>query len=144
MASQHTPRPIAALLDSPALALLARVALTCAFWWGGLAKLSDFAGARAEAAHFFGDAHALPIAVATIVVEIVGSGLLVAGRLQWLAAGALGVFTALATLVAHDFWNVQDAGEHFRELNTFLEHIGLIGGLALAAALSTRPPRGDA
>lgn len=77
-------------------------------------------------AHFFGDQFSLPIAIATITVELVGSALLVAGRLQWLAAGALAVFTAAATFVAHDFWNVTDTAAHFREFNTFLEHIGLI------------------
>jgi transmembrane protein len=138
MARTDTPRPIARLLESTTLALLARVGLTCAFWWGGLAKLADFAAARAEAAHFFGDAAAVPVAVATIVVELVASGLLIAGRLEWLAAGALAVFTALATLVAHDFWNAADPAAHFREFNTFLEHIGLVGGLALAAMLASR------
>jgi uncharacterized membrane protein YphA (DoxX/SURF4 family) len=138
MAALQTPAPIARLLDSNALALLARVALTCAYWWGGLAKLLDFAGARAEAAHFFGDGVALPIAVATIVVELAASGLLIAGRLEWLAAGALGVFTALATFIAHDFWNATNPADHFREFNTFLEHIGLVGGLALAAILARR------
>jgi uncharacterized membrane protein YphA (DoxX/SURF4 family) len=124
------------LLESPALALLARTGLTCAFWWGGLAKLLDFAGAQAEAAHFFGAGVALPIAAATIVVELAGSGLLIVGRLQWLGAGALSVFTALATVIAHDFWNAPDAATHFREFNSFLEHLGLIGGLVLAAILS--------
>jgi uncharacterized membrane protein YphA (DoxX/SURF4 family) len=138
MASSRTPEAIARLLDSDALALLARIGLTCAFWWGGLAKLADFAGARAEAAHFFGAGPSTAIAVATIVVEVVGSGLLIAGRLAWLAAGALAVFTALATVIAHDFWNVPDPVAHFREFNTFLEHIGLIGGLALAAMLAWR------
>lgn len=140
MATFSAPAPIERLLASASVALLARAALTCAFWWGGLAKLLDFAGARAEAAHFFGDEFSLPIAIATIIVELVGSALLVAGRLQWLAAGALAVFTAAATFVAHDFWNVADTAAHFRELNTFLEHIGLIGGLALAAALGQRDP----
>ncbi len=144
MASTPPPRPIASLLDSSTLALVARVALTCAFWWGGLAKLVDFEGATAEAAHFFGAGAAQPIAAMTILVELVGSGLLIAARLEWLAAGALAVFTAAATLVAHDFWNVRDPAVHFREFNTFLEHIGLIGGLALAAILARwreRPAR---
>ena len=138
MVNNAAPAPIERLLASPSLALLARAGLTCAFWWGGLAKLLDFAGARAEAAHFFGDGLALPIAVATIAVELGASALLIAGRVQWLAAGALAVFTAAATLVAHDFWNVLDARAHFREFNTFLEHIGLIGGLTLAAIFARR------
>ena len=138
MSSDHPPAPIERLLASRSLALLARAGLTCAFWWGGLAKLLDFVGARAEAAHFFGDGIALPVAVATIAVELGASALLIGGRLQWLAAGALAVFTAAATFVAHDFWNAADAQAHFREFNAFLEHIGLVGGLALAAILAQR------
>ena len=143
MAWIDPPPAIARLLDSPSLAMVARIALTCAFWWGGLAKLADFTGARAEAAHFFGTGPAMPIAVATIVVELLASGLLIAGRLEWLAAGALAVFTAIATYIAHDFWNARDPAVHFREFNTFLEHIGLIGGLALAAMLSYRQAPGS-
>ncbi|MGJ7536056.1 MULTISPECIES: DoxX family protein [unclassified Variovorax] len=132
----NAPAPIAALLHSPAFALAARIALTCAFWWGGFAKLFDFEGALAEAQHFVGPSGAMAVAVLTIAVELIGSALLIAGRLAWLGAGALGVFTVLATLIAHNFWQVQDAGERFREFNTFLEHIGLVGGLALAAVLA--------
>ena len=74
--------------------------------------------------------------IATVVVELGASALLIAGRLVWLAAGALGVFTAIATLIAHAFWTVDDPVARFHALNTFLEHIGLIGGLALAAILA--------
>ncbi len=62
--------------------------------------------------------------------------LLIAGCFAWLAAGALGVFTAFATLIAHRFWTIDDPMERFHALNTFLEHLGLIGGLALAAVLA--------
>lgn len=135
-----TPRVITALLQSPSLALLARIALTCAYWWGGAAKALDFAGAQAETTHFFGPAHATLLALATIVVELVASALVISGRLAWLGAGALAVFTALATLVAHDFWNVSDPMAHFQAFNAFLEHIGLIGGLVLAAVLAEPRP----
>jgi len=134
------PRFIASLLQSPALALLARIALTCAYWWGGAAKALDFVGARAETTHFFGLEHATLLALATIVVELLASALVISGRLAWLGAGALAVFTALATLVAHDFWNVSDPLAHFQAFNAFLEHIGLIGGLVLAAVLAGPHP----
>jgi transmembrane protein len=49
--------------------------------------------------------------------------------------GALGVFTALATLMAHRFWSF-DGIERVRELNTFLEHLAMIAGLVLVAILS--------
>lgn len=130
------PRLIGSLLHSPALALLARIALTCAYWWSGVTKAADFAGAQAEVTHFFGPSHATVLALATIVVELAGSALVISGRLAWLGAGALSVFTALATVAAHDFWNVSEPIAHFQAFNAFLEHIGLIGGLVLSAALA--------
>ncbi|HWA46781.1 MAG TPA: DoxX family protein [Dongiaceae bacterium] len=132
-----TPAFVSTLLRVPSLRLVARVALTCAFWWGALTKLTDFPSAIAEAQHFGLEPAAL-VVVATIIVQLGGSLLLIFDRWAWLAAGALGIFTLFATLIAHDFWNVTDAMQRFRALNTFLEHLGLIGGLFLAAALSER------
>ena len=129
------PAFIGTLLQAPAFQVLARVALTSAYWWGGIAKLLDYPAALAEAQHF-GLEPAWLVVVATVAVELGASILLIAGRFAWLAAGALGVFTAFATLIAHSFWTIDDPVERFHALNTFLEHIGLIGGLALAAALA--------
>jgi uncharacterized membrane protein YphA (DoxX/SURF4 family) len=39
--------------------------------------------------------------VATIVVQTGGSIMLILGRWAWLGAGALEVFTAIATMIAH-------------------------------------------
>ena len=133
----NTPAPIAALLKAPALSILARVLLTLPYWWSGLSKLANLDGALGEAAHF-GLKPAWLVVAVTVLVQLGGSILLILGRAGLLAAGALGVFTALATLVAHPFWTVADPMERFHALNTFLEHIGLIGGFMLAAILVER------
>jgi uncharacterized membrane protein YphA (DoxX/SURF4 family) len=129
------PAAIGVLLRSRLFHVLARIALTCAYWWGGLAKLLDCPAALDEARHF-GLQPAWLVVIATVVVELGGSALLIAGRWAWFAAGALGVFTAIATLMAHQFWTIADPAGHFTAFNAFLEHIGLIGGLALAASLA--------
>jgi uncharacterized membrane protein YphA (DoxX/SURF4 family) len=131
------PAPIARLLKAPAFSILARVLLTLPYWWSGLSKLADLPGALDEASHF-GLKPVWLIVAATVLVQLGGSVLLIVGRAGWLAAGALGVFTALATLIAHPFWTVADPIERFHALNTFLEHIGLIGGFMLAAILIER------
>lgn len=133
----QTPAPIAALLRAPAFGVLARAILTLPYWWSGVAKLADLHGALAEASHF-GLKPAWLVVAATVLVQLGGSLLLILGRLGWLAAGALGVFTASATLIAHPYWTVTDPIERFHALNTFLEHIGLIGGFMLAAILVER------
>lgn len=133
----QTPAPIAALLRAPAFGVLARAILTLPYWWSGVAKLADLHGALAEASHF-GLKPAWLVVAATVLVQLGGSPLLILGRIGWLAAGALGVFTASATLIAHPYWTVTDPIERFHALNTFLEHIGLIGGFMLAAILVER------
>ena len=84
----RNPRWVDAILDWNGTWLLARLALTCAYWIGGLTKLLDFPGAIAEQQHF-GLAPPALFAAATIAIELIGSALVVAGRWVWLGAGAL-------------------------------------------------------
>lgn len=133
----NTPAFIARLLGAPRFATLAAVLLTLPYWTSGVAKLFDLGGALGEARHFGPEPATLVVAL-TIVVQIGGSLLVILGRQAWLGAGALGVFTAAATLIAHPFWQVGDPMARFHERNTFLEHVGLIGGLMLAAILQER------
>lgn len=123
-------------LQSGWLLLLARVALTTAYWWGGFSKLLDFPSAISEVRHFGLEPAGL-LAAATIAVEIGGSLLIIAGRAVWIAAAVLASFTAYATLLGHAFWTMPPV-DRFREFNSFLEHIGLIGGFMLAAITSGR------
>ena len=132
-----TPAPIARLLDDNRFAVLAATLLTLPYWTSGIAKLTDLPGALGEARHFGLEPAMLTVA-ATILVQIGGSLLIIVGRQAWLGAGALGVFTAIATLIAHPFWQGADPLARFHERNTCLEHIGLIGGLMLAAILRDR------
>ena len=132
-----TPAPIARLLGAPSFATLASVLLTLPYWISGIAKLFDLGGALGEARHFGLEPAALVVAL-TIAVQIGGSLLIIFRRQAWLGAGALGLFTAAATLIAHPFWQVADPVARFHERNTFFEHVGLIGGRMLAAVLQER------
>jgi len=130
-----SPEWVSSLLGWPPLGMLMRSLLTLPYWWSGLSKLGDLDTAWAEARHF--GLHPLWLTVAaTIAVQIGGSALLISGRMAWLGAGALGVFTLAATLIAHAFWTIHDPVARFHDFNSFLEHLGLIGGLALAAIQS--------
>jgi len=128
---------IHALLARPWAGVLARTLLTFPFWLSGFVKAADFAGARAEMAHF-GLEPAAAYAVATIFVQLVGSALVITGRAAWLGAGALIVFTVLTIPIAHHFWKL--SGEQaMMEMFFAIEHVGIIGGLLLAAILCRRP-----
>ncbi len=134
-----TPRWVDAVLEWRATWFLARLALSSAYLIGGVDKAIDFPGAVAEQAHF-GLEPAWAWAIATIVVELGGSLLLIWGRLVWLAAGALGVLTAIAMLVANNFW-IMEGQARFLAMNSFFEHLGLIAGLALAAKMAASTAR---
>jgi transmembrane protein len=131
------PATIERLLKSQPFAVFASVLLTLPYWSSGIMKLVDFSAAAGETRHF-GLEPAGVFAASIILVQIIGSGLIILGRMAWLGAGALGVFTAIATLVAHPFWTNADPLVRFHERNTFFEHAGLIGGLMLAAILRAR------
>jgi uncharacterized membrane protein YphA (DoxX/SURF4 family) len=119
--------------------LLARVGLVAAYVLGGVVKLMDFPAAVAEQEQFGLHPGALWAAV-TIVVELGGSLLVLSGRHVWLGAGALGVLTAVASVVANDFWALEGQAR-FAAMNSFFEHIGLIAGFAIVAILARhRPP----
>jgi uncharacterized membrane protein YphA (DoxX/SURF4 family) len=118
---------------------LARLGLASAYLLGGIVKLSDFSAAIAEQEHF-GFHPGWAWAVAAIVVELIGSLLVITGRLVWLGAGALGVLTALATFAASPFWTMQGQAR-LAATNTFFEHIGLIAGFVMVAILAERNER---
>ena len=126
-----TPRWIAELLSWRWTWRLARVALVSPYLIGGVNKLLDFTAAVAEQEHF-GLHPAWLWAVLAIALEIGGSLLVVAGRLVWLGAGGLGVLTAVAMLVANDFWSMTGQ-DRYIALNTFFEHLGLIAGFVLVS-----------
>ncbi len=133
------PRWVDAILDWRWTWLAARIALTGAYILGGLTKLFDFPGAVAEQAHF-GLQPAAVWAALSIAIELIGPALIISGRLVWLGAGALGVLTAIATLVADDFWT-KFGHDRFVALNGFFEHIGLIAGFVLAALIAEHAQR---
>ncbi|GAB7551809.1 DoxX family protein [Novosphingobium resinovorum] len=138
----RTPSIIGVVLDFTPTAFFARLALVSAYLVGGIDKLGDWPAALAEQAHFGLTPPALWAAL-TIAVELVGPLLILSGRLVWLGAGMLGVFTFFAALVANAFWVMPDGPERFAAMNAFFEHMGLVGGFVLVAVLARRG-QGDA
>ena len=135
---KETPAWVKAILRWPVTLPTARLALASAFLLGGILKLLDFPGAVAEQAHF-GLHPAAVWAGLAILIEIVGSLLLIVGRYVWLAAGALGVLTTVAMLVADPFWALEGSAR-IAAANGFLERCGLIAGFVLAARLAADEP----
>jgi uncharacterized membrane protein YphA (DoxX/SURF4 family) len=133
------PSWVDAILNWHSTWLAARLALTSAYLLGGLTKLSDFPAAIAEQQHF-GLYPGWLWAGLAILVELGGSALVLSGYLVWLGAGALGVLTAVAMLVANNFWAMSGHAQ-LQGANAFFEHMGLIGGFVLVALVATRGNR---
>jgi uncharacterized membrane protein YphA (DoxX/SURF4 family) len=131
-----TPRWVAAILSWPWLWPMARLALVSAYLVGGFTKLFAFDGAIAEQEHF-GLHPGWLWASIVILVELVGSALVVARRWVWLGAGGLGVLTAVAMLTANNFWALT-GHERFMAMNAFFEHLGLIAGFVVVAQVASR------
>lgn len=128
------------------LGWLSRAGLCLAYVYSGISKLFDFPSAIAEQQHFGMSPPAL-FAAATIATQLGGSALMLLwrGLPAALGAAALASFTLLATFVGHPFWR-ESGMERFNDLNSFLEHFGLIGGFVLVALweLGSATTRGTA
>lgn len=123
------------LLRSRVYFVLATLLLTYIFWWSGVNKVWDFSAAKREMAHFGLEPQTL-FAVLTITVQLLGSWLIIsASRLAWLGALMLSVFTLSTIPLAYRFWEMQGL-EAFLEQALVQDHISVIGGLAVAAALA--------
>lgn len=136
----NDPRWVCTVLDWPVTWLLARLALISAFLIGGVTKALNFSAAIAEQNHF--GLHPAPVwAILSIIVELAGPMLVVSGYFVWLGAGALGVLTAIAAIVATPFWSLVGAAR-IDALNGFFERTGLIAGFVLVAMLTSHANRG--
>lgn len=122
-------------LDSRWLWITARILLAVVFLSSGLAKLIDFQGGLAEmrAAGLEPD---WLFNIATIVVLIGGSVLLLLDRALWLGAGALALFLLLTIVVVHRFWALPEP-QAKEAMFWALEHTTVVGGL-IAAAIASR------
>ena len=130
------PSVIRALLKARAFHLFARFVLCFPFLGAGVQHAVQWSSTLPEMAHFGLNPPAL-YGAATIATCLIGSILvLIGGRLTWLGAGALGVFTALTIPIAHAFWTMQGEAA-MTEMRTVMEHVSIIGGLMVVAAMET-------
>jgi putative oxidoreductase len=116
----------------PTLLLLARVFIAALFLVSGTRKLLAYAATVGYFAKL-GFPAAEAFTVIAIVIEIGGGLMLVAGwRTRW-AAWALIVLVAVATAMAHRFWQF-DAAQQVNQMNHFLKNLAVIGGLLFVAS----------
>lgn len=114
------------------LMLLGRILLGLVFLVAGVRKLMAVAGSTGYLAKLGFPAPEVLIWVA-ILIEVGGAALLILGwqarKVSWL----LIVFVAVATFMAHRFWQV-DPGQYANQMNHFLKNLAIIGGLLYVVA----------
>jgi uncharacterized membrane protein YphA (DoxX/SURF4 family) len=130
---KQDPAWVSEILHWQWVLFVARLALTSAYLLGGVTKLFRFPAAVAEQERL-GLRPGWLWAGLSILIELGGSALILSGYLVWLGAGVLGVLTAIAMLTADNFW-AKSGEERLTQANTFLEHLGLIGGFVLIALI---------
>ena len=134
MFKDTTPRPIAAILESQALWILARVLITFMFWWEGLQFLLNFS-AVAGGINVLGLQPVWLGPAITVFMMIVGSILILFDRYVWLGVGMLVVFTAMTIPTVHPFWTMTGA-DRVANWQKAEEHVATIGGLISLAIIS--------
>ncbi|MHA7848007.1 DoxX family protein [Serratia sp. D1N4] len=92
--------------------LVARLLLSVVFLSSGLAKLIDFDTGLNEM-RAAGLQPEWLFNIATILILLVGSVLLLLDRALWLGAGALSLFLVLTILIVHRFWALPQP--HYRQ-----------------------------
>ena len=110
-----------------AVLLAGRVAMSAIFLPSGFQKLthvSGFAGSLAQ----HGVPHAAELALLGACVEFFGSILILTGtRLRW-AALLMALFTAVAALISHRFWELSDGAAQANQHIHFMKNIAIVGG----------------
>ena len=98
------------ILGAPVLRWVALLGLCAAYLQGGFDKAAHFSSAIAEMKHF-GLSPAAPLAVATIVMEIVASILILTGFYRWLGDWRLRASPSLlpSSLTAFGKWHLRTA-----------------------------------
>jgi uncharacterized membrane protein YphA (DoxX/SURF4 family) len=122
---------MSALATHPIVFFIALLGLCASYLQGSARKLQNVSRAVDEVRQL-GLSPATPFAVATIVTELGGSALILSGYYRWFGALWLAGFTLTATFAANRFWE-HSMPERLPIENTFLEHLGLIGGFILVA-----------
>lgn len=117
--------------NNATILLVGRILMAAIFLIAGTRKVLAFAGTAGYFTKLGFPAPEVMVVIA-IAVEIIGGIALVIGwRTRW-AAWLLALFTLIALLMAHRFWEF-DAAQYANQMNHFLKNLAIIGGLLFVA-----------
>lgn len=129
-----TPKWVEDILETEWLWVLSRIILTFMYWYAGLGFLLDFGGA-VQTMTALGLEPAGPVAALTLIVELLGSVLVILDIATWFGAGMLAVFTLMTIPMVHHFWTMSGAAAMQARLESE-EHLTVVGALIVVSILS--------
>lgn len=111
---------------------IGRFLIVVLFLPAGISKLTGFDG---TVGYFSSIGIAMPAiaVVATIVVEVIGSLLLLVGYKTRMVAFGLAIFTLVASITGHAYWATPSEHAYVAQL-LFFKNIAVIGGLLVLAS----------
>jgi putative oxidoreductase len=122
----------------PYVPLVARLLMAAIFVVFGVRKILAYAF---YAGYFAKLGFPMPQAVVAIaiVIEVVGGVLLAIGwKTRWVA-WLLALFTLIAMLMAHRYWEFGDAAQYANQMTHFFKNLCIIGGLMMVASFGPGP-----
>lgn len=127
---------VVSVFREPVFVVLSKVIFTSYFWVSGFIFLLDF-NKSVTAMKTVGLPMPTIFSLLTITLQISGSALIITNfmSLGWLGASCLAIFTALTVPLSYPFWKYTGE-ERLENLYNALEHLTVIGGLMLIAAIS--------
>jgi putative oxidoreductase len=119
---------------SDVVLLIGRVLLAAIYLYGGYQKLMEldgFAGYLASQGVAVG---AYPIALLAACTEFFGALCVLVGFGTRYAALLMALFTVVAALIGHQFWEVSDPAMYVNQMNHFMKNVAIVGGFLLVYA----------
>lgn len=118
-------------------AAAARILIALMFVMAGLSK---FAGLEGTAGYIASQGLPLPslLAFGAAALEVVAGLALALGWQARIAAGALAVFTLLATLIFHAFWTFPAEQAYVQQL-MFMKNLAIVGALLFVVSVGAGP-----
>jgi putative oxidoreductase len=121
--------------SSDVVLLLGRVLMAAIFLNGGFHKLMGLEGFAGYLASHGVPVGAYPIAVLAACVEFFGALCVLLGLGTRYAAVLLALFTAVAALIAHRFWEISDPAQYVNQMNHFMKNMTIVGGFLVLYAV---------
>jgi putative oxidoreductase len=114
--------------------LVGRVLLAAIYLYGGYHKLMGLDGLAGYLASHGVAVGAYPIAILAAGVEFFGSLCVLVGLGTRYAALLMALFTVVAALIGHQFWEVSDPAMYVDQMNHFMKNAAIVGGFLLLYA----------